>query len=150
MKPEKIADAVKAFLGVTGEFDYRPWAGIEAAILEVVGLAEDADVPDPVNAPENEGRALQPNCFYQSHSCAGYTAKATVEWSYPKEGTSPDSIAKAEDIADQIAHDSFHLVRDIVNAMRGKSHEHHQAAGSRRQKPVTAPRQGRRPGPPSA
>lgn len=61
--------------------------------------------------------------FYQSHECAGFRAKVTIEWSMPEE-IDPDLLPAwrhdtAEEIADSILAFSGKKMRDMVQAMRG-------------------------------
>ena len=61
--------------------------------------------------------------FYQSHECAGFRAKVTIEWSMP-EDVDFDRLPSwrtgtAEDIADSILAFSGRKMRDMVQAMRG-------------------------------
>lgn len=60
--------------------------------------------------------------FYQSHECAGFRAKVTIEWDIPataEEVYIKDRIAAAEDIADAILAFSGKRMRDMVQIMRG-------------------------------
>lgn len=62
--------------------------------------------------------------FYQSHACAGFRAKVTIEWDIPAKAEEVDlkgRIALAEDIADQILAFSGKRMRDMVQVMRGYS-----------------------------
>lgn len=62
--------------------------------------------------------------FYQSHSCAGFSARVTIEWDIPKtcdETFIANRLAAAEDIADQILGFSGSKMRDMVQTMRGYS-----------------------------
>ncbi len=61
--------------------------------------------------------------FYQSHECAGFRAKVTVEWSFPKDIDADllpaARISNAESIADSILVLSGPKMRSMVQAMRG-------------------------------
>lgn len=61
--------------------------------------------------------------FYQSHSCGGFSAKVTIEWSIPEqvdETSLPEwRMQDAEDIADNILAFAGKRMRDMVQAMRG-------------------------------
>jgi hypothetical protein len=61
--------------------------------------------------------------FHQSHECAGFRAKVTIEWSTPEE-IDLDLLPAwrsemTEDIADSILAFSGPKMRDMVQAMRG-------------------------------
>lgn len=62
--------------------------------------------------------------FYQSHECAGFRAKITIEWDIPPKSEEiyiMDRLAAAEDIADAILAFSGKRMRDMVQVMRGYS-----------------------------
>ena len=58
--------------------------------------------------------------YYQSYFCDGYTAKVTIEWSYPLNlSENSQALKDAEEIADKIMSYSAPLIRPLVQKMRG-------------------------------
>jgi hypothetical protein len=102
-------------------FDLAPDEQFRLAtfIAENVGyvLTAEASFDDIPRSPS------QSRTFFQSHECAGYRAKVTIEWSMPKD-VDADLLpawrtSTAEDIADSVLAFSGRKMRDMVQAMRG-------------------------------
>lgn len=63
--------------------------------------------------------------FYQSHECAGFRAKVTIEWAAP-EGIDFDELDRSRvDAAEEIAGEMIAVIGpktyEIVQTMRGRS-----------------------------